>query len=81
MTRSNPYKEHFAEVKKRNGNRLSKQNYCTHCVHRHKHLTLGKVLCTHQGKATPINDAMKTCELLVPFDKYKEVKQNTSSTS
>ena len=59
---------------KTSGNRLSKQNYCTFCEHRIKTVEDGAV-CTYPNnfglEAEPISEAVKTCYLLAPFDRYK----------
>lgn len=57
------------------GTRLSKENYCTHCEFRI--IMDKKTLCNHYN--TPVNNAMKICNFLKPFDLYREYKENKES--
>jgi hypothetical protein len=63
---------HFAEVGRKNANRLSKQNYCTMCEYRVKE---GKYTMCVEYNAR-VNDVISFCKFLKPFDKYKEEHAN-----
>jgi hypothetical protein len=54
-------------------NRLSKQNYCTMCKYRQR--VNDKTLCTYRKINKPIEQKMKTCIFLEPFNAYKEAKK------
>lgn len=57
------------------GNRLSKENYCTHCEFR---IILDKkTLCNHYN--IPVNNAMNLCNFLKPFNAYKKYKEEKES--
>jgi hypothetical protein len=53
------------------GLRLSAQNYCTYCIYKIKN-EKGKSICLEYNR--PLEQSMKTCRLLIPFKKYKEIK-------
>lgn len=60
-----------------NGTRLSKQNYCMHCAYRRK--DEDGTFCMKDERSMfgiRITDAMNTCTLLLPFDKYKSYKES-----
>lgn len=57
------------------GTRLTKQNYCTHCSFRERYDS--KTYCLKYD--ININDAMDKCELLKPFDSFKQHKENDES--
>lgn len=58
-----------------NGTRLSKENYCVHCEFRV--ILDKKTICNHYN--IPVNNAMKLCNLLRPFDSYRQRKDNKES--
>jgi hypothetical protein len=73
---SNPYREHFTEVKKKKQGMITRQKYCVLCEHRYKGEHTGTICMNQLYK--PITEAMKVCKLLKPFDLHKAQKGTDS---
>lgn len=58
------------------GTMLTRQKYCVLCEYRIKDKQFG-TLCVHNDYK-PINESMKDCALLEPFEKHRIAKENNS---